>query len=128
MEDEELEEVKQEKENKGIRIGDKYILKADSLNLTLEEYGFKGLSPKDSKRAKDEGITIEPTWGLIGQTYHRTLQQVLNYILDNNVITAMQEDIKELADVVQVVEKLRSEFEKFKHCTKLVKDSLKVIE
>ena len=59
MEDEELEEVKQEKENKGIRIGDKYILKADSLNLTLEEYGFKGLSPKDSKRAKDEGITIE---------------------------------------------------------------------
>ena len=128
MEDEELEEVKQEKESKGIRIGEKYILKADSLNLTLEEYGFKGLSPKDSKRARDEGITIEPTWGLLEQTYHRTLQQVLNYILDNNVITAIEEDIKELADVVQVVESLRSEFEKFEDCTKLVEDSLKVIK
>jgi hypothetical protein len=128
MEDEELEEVKQEKENKGIRIGDKYILKADSLNLTLEEYGFKGLSPKDSKRARDEGITIEPTWGLIGLTYHRTLQQVLGYILDNNVIATIEEDIKELTDVVQVVENLRSEFERFKYCTKLVGESLKVIE
>ena len=128
MEDEELEEVKQEKENKGIRIGEKYILKADSLNLILEEYGFKGLSPKEAKRAKDEGIEIKPTWGLIRQTYHRTLQQVLNYILDNNVITVIEEDIKELADVVQVVEKLSSEFKQFKHCTKLVKDSLKVIE
>lgn len=128
MEDEELEDVKQEKENKGIRIGEKYILKADSLNLILEEYGFKGLSPKDSKRAKDEGITIEPTWGLIRTTYHRTLQQVLNHILDDNVITAIEEDIKELTEIVQAVEKLRSEFEKFKNCTKLVKDSLKVIE
>ena len=128
MEDEELEEVKQEKENKGIRIGDKYILKADSLNLILEEYGFKGLSPKDSKRAKDEGITIEPTWGLIRTTYHRTLQQVLNHILDDNVITAIEEDIKELTEIVQVVEKLRSEFEKFKSCTELVQESLKVIE
>lgn len=128
MENEELEEVKQEKENKGIRIGEKYILKADSLNLILEEYGFKGLSPKDAKKARDEGIAIKPTWGLINQTYHSTVQQVLNHILDNNIITDVKEDIKELTEIVQVVEKLRSEFEEFKSCTKLVQESLKVIK
>lgn len=123
-----MEEVKQEKENKGIRIGEKYILKADSLNLILEEYGFKGLSPKDAKKSKDEGIIIEPTWGLINQTYHSTVKQVLNHILDNNIITNIKEDIKELAEIVQVVEKLRSEFEEFKSCTELVQESLKVIK
>lgn len=118
-----------EEENKrGLKIGDNYILRADSLNLILEEYGYKNPSPKDAKKAKEEGIAIEPTWGLINQTYHSTVQQVLNHILDNNIITDIKEDIKELTEIVQVVEKLRSEFEKFKSCTELVQESLKVIK
>jgi len=127
MEDEELEVSgeKEVKQDKGIRIGEKYILKSDSLNLILEEYGFKGASPKDSKKARDEGIILEPKWGLIGQTYHRTLQQVLDYFLDYSIINA---DVDALKELVQVVEQTRSEFKQFKNCTRLVEDSLEVIK
>ena len=118
-----------EEENKrGLKIGDNYILRADSLNLILEEYGYKNPSPKDAKKAKEEGIVLEQSWGLVRTTYHGNLKQVLNHILDNNIITDVKEDIKELTEIVQVVEKLRSEFEKFKSCTELVQESLKVIK
>src|SRR5574344_699288 len=114
----------QENESKGIKIGEKYILRSDSLNLILEEYGYKNPSPKDAKKAKEEGITLEPSWGLVRTTYHRTLKQVLNQILDNNIINS---DIKELQDIVQVVEKLRNEFNAFKNVVKVDEDTLEVI-
>ena len=120
-----MEEELKQKEERGIRIGDKYILKADSMNLILEEYGFKGTSPKDLKRIKDEGITVEPVWGLVKTTYHATLEQVLNNMLNGEII---ETDIRDLREVVQVVEKLRSEFEEFKNCTRLKTDTLEVIK
>ena len=114
-----------EEENKrGLKIGDNYILRADSLNLILEEYGYKNPSPKDAKKARDEGIAIEPTWGLINQTYHSTVQQVLNHILDNNIINT---DIKELQDIVQVVENLRNEFDALRNVVKVDEDTLRII-
>lgn len=109
---------------KEIKIGDKYILKSDSLNLILEEYGFKNPSPKDAKEAREQGIELEQSWGLIRTTYHRTLQQVLNYILDNSIINA---DIQELQDIVQVVENLRNEFDAFRNVVKVDEDTLRII-
>ena len=119
-----MEEENQEESKKGIKIGDNYILRADSLNLILEEYGYKNPSPKDAKKAKDEGIVLEQSWGLTRTTYHRTLKQVLNYILDNSIINA---DIQELQDIVQVVENLRNEFDAFRNVVKVDEDTLRVI-
>ena len=116
--------MEEEKQEKGIKIGDKYIIKPDTYCLILEEYGYKNPSPKDAKKARDEGITLEPKWGLVRTTYHRTLKQVLNQILDNNIINS---DIKELEDIVQVVEKLRNEFNAFKSVVKVDTDTLRVI-
>ena len=123
-----MEEENQENERKGIRIGDNYILRADTYNLVLEEYGFKNPSPKDAKKAKDEGIVLEPKWGLINTTYHRTLKQVLNSILDDEVISTIKNDIKDIREISEVAEKLRSDFDKFDSCTKLNEDTLSVIK
>lgn len=123
-----MEEEKQDNEQKGIRIGNNYILRADTYNLVLEEYGYKKPSPKDAKKAKDEGITIEPKWGLINTTYHRTLKQVLNSILDGEIMSTIKDDIKDIKEISEVAEKLRSDFDKFDSCTKLNEDTLLVIK
>ena len=113
-----------EENKKGQKIGKNYILRADSLNLILEEYGYKNPSPKDAKTAKEQGMVLEQSWGLTRTTYHRTLKQVLNYILDNNIINT---DIKELQDIVQVVENLRNEFDAFRNVVKVDEDTLRII-
>ena len=120
--------MEEEKEQKGIKIGDKYIIKPDTYCLILEEYGYKNPSPKDAKKARDEGITLEPKWGLVRTTYHRTLKQVLNSILDGEVLDKIQENIKDIKEVVAVIESLRSDFDKFENCTKLNEDTLSVIK
>ena len=120
--------MEEEKEQKGIKIGDKYIIKPDTYCLILEEYGYKNPSPKDAKKARDEGITLEPKWGLVRTTYHRTLKQVLDSILDNEVLDKIKENIKDIKEVVDVIESLRSNFDKFGKCTKLNKDTLEVIK
>ena len=119
MEDEELE--KEVSQDKGIKIGTNYILRADSMNLILEEYGFK-VNPR-GKTPEEK----EPKWGMTNKNYFRTVQLVFNYILDNEVITTGVSELKELKEIVQVVENLRSEFIIFKNCTKLNEDTLSVI-
>ena len=67
-------------------------------------------------------------WGLVRTTYHRTLKQVLDSILDDEVLDKIKEDIKDIKELVNTIENLRKEFNRFENRTKLNKDTLEVIK
>jgi hypothetical protein len=90
-------------DRKGMIIGDNYFVTNDNLNLIVEEYGIK-VNPKDKSE----------NFGLKKVTYHRTLEQVLNHILENNIYNC---DLSELKSVCLVIEDLRCEIKKFKDIT-----------
>jgi hypothetical protein len=79
----------EEKVLKGIRIGKDFVLRNDTYNLVLEQYGIKV-----NQRAK-EGEPKE-SYGLISKTYHRTLQQALNQIINNTVYKLDLTDLKKI--------------------------------
>lgn len=120
-----MEEESQESQEKGIKIGDNYRIKPDTYCIVLEEYGYKNPSPKNLKLAKEQGIELEKSYGLIRTTYHRTLQQVLNEILDNSV---NKSDFKNLQQISDIVENLRKDFEEFKDTTSVIGNSVKEVK
>jgi hypothetical protein len=106
------------KELKGLRIGKNWILRNDSMNLVLEQYGMK-INPREKDESKREN------YGLINKTYHRTLQQVLNYIINN---TMYKVDLSDLKKVNAEIVKLQNDIVHFKKIVRLNEDTLEVID
>lgn len=107
-----------EKELKGLRINKDWILRNDSMNLVLEQYGVK-VNPREKDESKKE------SYGLISKTYHRTLQQVLNYIINN---TMYKVDLSDLKKVNAEIVKLQNDIVAFKKIVRLNEDTLEVID
>jgi hypothetical protein len=114
----ENENLVEEKVLKGIRIGSDWVLRNDTYNLVLEQYGVK-VNP----RAK-EG-EIKESYGLISKTYHRTLQQALNHIINN---TMYKVDLTDLKKVNAEIVKLQNSIVEFKKIVRLKEDTLEMID
>lgn len=108
----------QEKVLKGVRIGEDFVLRNDTYNLVLEQYGIKV-----NQRAK-EG-EVKESYGLISKTYHRTLQQALRHIINNTMYKVDLTDFKKIN--AQIV-KLQNDIVNFKNITRLNEDTLEVID
>lgn len=117
------------KKEKGIKIGDNYILKNDTLNLVLETWGYKNPPKKELKAIKEQNIEFEPKWGLLEKHYFANIQQVFNYILEDKFIKEISEsEIDDLKNLVNVFDTVRDMFTEFKKAVRLDEDTLKVIE
>jgi hypothetical protein len=88
------------------------------MNLVLEQYGMK-INPREKDESKREN------YGLINKTYHRTLQQVLNYIINN---TMYKVDLSDLKKVNAEIVKLQNDIVHFKKIVRLNEDTLEVID
>lgn len=114
----EVEENEQEeKELKGIRISENWVLSGDAMNLVLDQYGYK-----INKKEKD--LSKQKTYGFIKRTWHSNLQQVFNYIIDR---TAYGLDFGDLESVNSTLIELKNMVKDFKNCTNLNKSTLSVI-
>lgn len=112
-----IEQNNEEKEIRGIRVGKDFVLYNDPMNLVLEQYGIK-----TNPREKD--LTKQKSYGLINKTFHRTLQQAFNHIIEQ---TTYDFDFGDLDNVNKQLVELKKMVQEFKNCTKLKLDTLSVI-
>lgn len=98
--------MEENQQRKGIKFGDNFIMSFDGLNIVLDEYG-----EKINKKTK------EKTYGLKKTTYHRTLEQAFNHLLNRKCYCLDTDDIK---DIIKMLKEFRNDFIKFRKIIKVV--------